>query len=1031
MNPDLVSAGIDTQAAVTRHFNTYGFYENRPFISSNLFDAAFYAKSNPDLIAAGLTTTFELMQHFQRFGIYEGRLAHPNIGGAAYIESNPDLDAYWNATGNLGGLTNKEAAGVWHFYNYGFAEGRPAVALSQPSAGETSAMDNDGNHLFSTGDYVTLSFLKQVEVASFSLSDLVLSGGRSLGEDASLMPVGALNGFATEFRVVLGRATTLTQGDTLSIAKGNIIYEGGSSSNAVETFVVPKVETIAPQVKASGNVVAQDVNDDGAYSTGDRLTLKFSEPIRTTLQLSDLTLAAGLGFGADATLAPVRPINGFASDFVVTLGRGNNIMSGDVISIQPEKIVDISGNLASSSLAFTVPVLRVVSAPTDTTAPLLSNSSPFDNAPSVALGADIILTFSETVVAGNGTIIISDGSDTRIINVTDSSQVSVTGGVVTINPTFDFLPGSMYSVQMAAGVFTDTAGNPFAGLGTPTALDFTTLIPDTTAPIISAFSVVSNSTLSVTSNESGSAQLFDGVTAIGLATPLLASGMPYSINVTQQNSVITAQLKVFDDALNVTTGTTDVILGTSAVDILYGSVGEDFMFGFDGNDLIEGGLGSDMLVGGNGADQFLFNTTVGGTSDSNVISGVDSIVDLSINDYIMVNLLEVNQFDASSSNYVVTNLWAGENLLILNTRGDGSSGDAATSTLRIGIGNYNASSAASRVSYNMIGTSGADSLTGGDMTDYLTGGAGVDQIRGGDGDDVLIVAASSDDAAGELYDGGNGMFDTLTISGTTVVDLRDDTVIHIEYLDMLTSGSAQSVTLSASQLAGFTQGVTADNSDSMTVYDMNGGAMSASSGTDTFIWGSADNGVNRISGFDRYEDQLRFDFVLNQGSDGAAVTTVNGTNDLSASSLLYTGFGTSSFAQAGKAVYVMYLNVGGFDAATASGGGANTTNGIDFAAASEANILANIEAALENTSDGGGVGIISRVNGSGVLNGAAGTDIVFLLDDGSNTAVIRYQEGGAAEADYAGELSLLGVIVGNTGGNFNPAWNANIFALFA
>lgn len=57
---------------------------------------------------------------------------------------------------------------------------------------------------------------------------------------------------------------------------------------------------------------------------------------------------------------------------------------------------------------------------------------------------------------------------------------------------------------------------------------------------------------------------------------------------------------------------------------------------------------------------------------------------------------------------------------------------------------------------------------------------------------------------------------------------------------------------------------------------------------------------------------------------------------------------------------------------------------------------------------------------------------MFLLDDGGgDTAVVRYQEGGSVEADYAGELTLLGVIVGNTGGDFNPSWNSNIYALFA
>lgn len=664
--------------------------------------------------------------------------------------------------------------------------------------------------------------------------------------------------------------------------------------------------------------------------------------------------------------------------------------------------------------------------PADSTAPTLSSSNPLDNATAVAVGSNIVLTFSENVQAGTGTIIVSDGSDTRNISVTDSSQVTISGTTVTINPAFDLLPGSTYNVQMAAGVVVDAAGNAFAGISSPTTLDFTTLIPDTTAPTISAFSVASDSTLSVTSSESGTAQLYDGVMAIGSVTTLLAAA-PQAFTVAQQNSVTTAALKVFDDALNAITDSTDVILGTWAGDALTGTADSDFIFGFDGTDILDGRLGADKLIGGSGVDQFKFSTTSGVTSDSNS-NGYDSIIDFTLTDYIRANLNAVTQFDGSSSSYVITNQSTNENLLILSVRGNGSGSDA--DALVIGIGSYNPTSAASQVSYDIIGTSGADSLTGGDIGDYLTGGAGIDQLYGGNGTDALIIAAASDDAIGELYDGGNGADDYLYISGITVVDLRDDTVTNIETLNMSGSSDAQSLTLLASQLSGFTLSVSANSSDSMTVYNMTGGAMSASGGTDTFVWNDTDNGMNRISGFNRYVDKLRFDFVLNQGSNGAAVTTVDATNDLSASSLLYTGFGVSSFAQAGKAAYALYLGIGSFDA-TASGI-LNTTNGIDFAIATEANILANVEAALENTSDGGGVGIVSRVNGSGVTNGAAGTDIVFLLDDGGgDTAVIRYQEGGSAEADYAGELTLLAVITGNTGGDFNPAWNSNIYALFA
>jgi methionine-rich copper-binding protein CopC len=103
----------------------------------------------------------------------------------------------------------------------------------------------------------------------------------------------------------------------------------------------------------------------------------------------------------------------------------------------------------------------------------LSSSSPADNATAVAVGSNIVLTFSENVAAGTGNIVISDGTDTRTIAVGDA-QVSISGATVTINPTADLNPNSTYYVQMASGVITSSTSTPFAGISDTTTLNFTT-----------------------------------------------------------------------------------------------------------------------------------------------------------------------------------------------------------------------------------------------------------------------------------------------------------------------------------------------------------------------------------------------------------------------------------------------------------------------------------------------------------------------------------------------------------------------------
>jgi len=109
--------------------------------------------------------------------------------------------------------------------------------------------------------------------------------------------------------------------------------------------------------------------------------------------------------------------------------------------------------------------------------PLLTWSNPWDES-TLKLGSDIILSFDEMVKAGNGDIVISNGSDTRMISVNDASQVSFNGSKVIINPATDLIPDTTYNIQMAAGVIEDMSGNDYAGINDPTALNFVVLDSD-------------------------------------------------------------------------------------------------------------------------------------------------------------------------------------------------------------------------------------------------------------------------------------------------------------------------------------------------------------------------------------------------------------------------------------------------------------------------------------------------------------------------------------------------------------------------
>ncbi|MBS0371865.1 MAG: Ig-like domain-containing protein [Proteobacteria bacterium] len=111
--------------------------------------------------------------------------------------------------------------------------------------------------------------------------------------------------------------------------------------------------------------------------------------------------------------------------------------------------------------------------PADTTAPTVSSFSPADAATGVAINSDITITFSETVQAGSGAIVLktASGNIVETYAVGSSGNLSFSGSTLTINPSTDLAYGTQYVLQIEAGAIKDQAGNSYAGTST---YDFTT-----------------------------------------------------------------------------------------------------------------------------------------------------------------------------------------------------------------------------------------------------------------------------------------------------------------------------------------------------------------------------------------------------------------------------------------------------------------------------------------------------------------------------------------------------------------------------
>jgi methionine-rich copper-binding protein CopC len=104
----------------------------------------------------------------------------------------------------------------------------------------------------------------------------------------------------------------------------------------------------------------------------------------------------------------------------------------------------------------------------DVVIPTVDIFSPADNAASVDVGNDIVLTFSEDITRGSSTITIHTGS---VGGAVVAATVSAAGKRLTINPESDLSPDTHYFVTLADGSVMDLAGNHNIGTSS---YDFTT-----------------------------------------------------------------------------------------------------------------------------------------------------------------------------------------------------------------------------------------------------------------------------------------------------------------------------------------------------------------------------------------------------------------------------------------------------------------------------------------------------------------------------------------------------------------------------
>ena len=314
----------------------------------------------------------------------------------------------------------------------------PSVSSSVPSSG--AEIVNTAN--------IVLTYSEAVQAATGDITITPASGSPITIAVTDTAQVSIVSNVVT-----INPTNDLAVGTTYTLTIPANTFESSDDQTDAGAFTLPftaVADTTAPTVSSS--VPAADTID---FLVDANIVLTYSEAVLVGTGNITILLSNNTGVTIPVTNSQVT----IAGD-VVTINPTNDLAAVNtyVLTIQAGAFRDAAGNTtAQETLSFST------AAVVDTTPPTVTSTVPA-NSPSARIGildGDIVLTYSETVQAGSGNITITPmGRTATTIAVTDATQVSIAGNVVTIDPTVDLIPSKMYTVSIPAGVITDGAATP-------------------------------------------------------------------------------------------------------------------------------------------------------------------------------------------------------------------------------------------------------------------------------------------------------------------------------------------------------------------------------------------------------------------------------------------------------------------------------------------------------------------------------------------------------------------------------------------
>ncbi len=225
-------------------------------------------------------------------------------------------------------------------------------------------------------------------------------------------------------------------------------------------------DTTAPTLSSS-----VPANGATGVSIDANIVLSYSEAVKVATGNITLTPTGGTALTIAVTDAQVS-----VSGAVVTINPSADLIPDTqyTLLIPAAAIQDLADNPAAMT-----PLTFTTTATADGAPPQISSTVPANGATGVSIDANIVLNYSKAVKVATGNITLTPMGGTALTIAVTDAQVSVSGAVLTINPSADLMPGTRYTLSIPAAAIQDLADNPAA----MTPLTFTTA-PDTTPPTL-------------------------------------------------------------------------------------------------------------------------------------------------------------------------------------------------------------------------------------------------------------------------------------------------------------------------------------------------------------------------------------------------------------------------------------------------------------------------------------------------------------------------------------------------------------------